>query len=129
MTLEATHAARHGGTRWAVDGSLPLLLLVEPTMTGGPWDEFVTRTVSTVQVPAFSRDLRGPGVRATIERAVVVERVRGVVVCGEGPGTAVGTAPLPRSSCSPGTSTAVAARAAARARAPRSTHRWKRSAA
>lgn len=73
---------------------LPVLLVLQPTMVGPPWDELVARAAATLQEPQFSRVLPEASTRATLELAIARLPVRHVVIGGEGPGSPLGAAPL-----------------------------------
>lgn len=70
----------------ALPPALPVLLVLEPTMTGSPWSAAVTRAASTLQVRGLGEQAADVGVASTVAYALEVQGVERVVVGGEGPG-------------------------------------------
>ena len=70
----------------ALPPALPVLLVLEPTMTGRPWSAAVARAASTLQVRGVGERTTDAGVASTIAYALDVQGVERIVVGGEGPG-------------------------------------------
>jgi hypothetical protein len=93
--------APHAGAPWHVRCAIeqdpvpwPIVLVMEPMMSGPPWDGLVLRSTATLQEPQFSRVLFQSSFRATLEQAIVRQDAVMVVVAGEGPGSPLGRSAL-----------------------------------
>lgn len=73
---------------------VPLLLVLEPTLTGWPWSAAVSHAASTLQARAVAQHLDAPGVQATLAFALEWQQVQSVVLCGQGPWAAAGATAL-----------------------------------
>lgn len=88
----------HAATPWPFERTqetpLPVLLMLQPMMSGEPWAELVARVVGTVQVHDVAADPVSAGVQATIDDAIYRQCIQAVLVCCEGPHTLVRHAEL-----------------------------------
>jgi len=73
---------------------VPLLLVLEPTLSGWPWSAAVSHAASTLQALGVAQHLDAPGVQATLAFAVELQGVQSVVLCGQGPWAAAGATAL-----------------------------------
>lgn len=69
---------------------LPLLLVLGPLMTQGPWTQAVARAASTLQLPEEPQLLGDTSARTALEYGLLVQRIQRIVLCAEGHGAPAG---------------------------------------
>lgn len=85
-TTAAVPGDAHGQRAAPIPPPLPVLLVLEPTMAGGPWSLATWRAASTLQLHELGPGASDPASASTIAWALEVQAVERIVVGGEGRG-------------------------------------------